>query len=127
MSSIVLIADGSPASRILTSAFLKRLGIHQIFEAEEGAEALRILMAQHQDQNPVSVLVIDRNLIDGDGISFVGSVRRLDAFKNLFVIVTSEDLNEDSWAEAVKKGANRHLLRPINEERVRTAFAGHLP
>jgi two-component system OmpR family response regulator len=81
----ILVIDDSPTIRSMVTTILKENG-HEIREAENGAQALKIL----EDFRP-DVCVCDVEMPEMDGYSLLRKVRAQEALKELpFLILTAK-------------------------------------
>lgn len=104
----LLLVDDDAMTRQFMSARLTRQG-YDITVAEEGPQALQRLEHEQFD-----LLLLDIMMPGMSGIDMLTQVRRKFSMLSLPVImVTANDL-EESMIEALEKGANDYLLKPIS-------------
>lgn len=104
----LLLVDDDAMTRQFMSARLTRQG-YDIAVAEDGYRALSLLEGEQFD-----LLLLDIMMPGMSGIDVLTQVRRKFSMLSLPVImVTANDL-EESMVEALEKGANDYLLKPIS-------------
>ncbi|SFK84600.1 response regulator [Methylocapsa palsarum] len=113
-------ADGKMRVLIVDDANLVRLYYRQIleeegFEVEEalnGLEALERLLV-----SPADALIVDINMPQMDGITFLGALRRQALpLSAIPALVTSTESSADDVAAARAAGANFYHVKPIGRE-----------
>jgi two-component system chemotaxis response regulator CheY len=113
-------ADGKMRVLIVDDANLVRLYYRQIleeegFEVEEalnGLEALERLLV-----SPADALIVDINMPQMDGITFLGALRRQALpLSAIPALVTSTESSVDDVAAARAAGANFYHVKPIGRE-----------
>ena len=114
----LLIADDEPwlRKRLMLTIDWKNLGISEIFEAEDGAEAL-MLAAEHEPD----IIITDIEMPELSGIDLMKTLNESAMFPPTIVI---SGYNEFEYARsAVKLGAVDYLLKPVSEEDLERAIA----
>jgi len=107
----VLVVDDSATSRNLIGHLL-RLQHYKVFEAEDGVQAIKILL-----ENPdIRLLITDYNMPRMDGCELVRNLRVKYEKTNLTIIGLSSDGEESLSAKFIKYGANDFLRKPFNQE-----------
>ena len=113
-----LVVDDEPHVLVLLRALLKQLGITTVWEASDGAEALRQAEARRHD-----VVLLDLNLPQVDGLHVLEKLRA-DHPKMPVIVVTAQS-TEKTFRRARDLGAagyvlkyapNAELLRMLSEE-----------
>lgn len=109
----VLIADDSKAMRMIVLRTLRQSGlqIDEVFEAEDGAQALAAVPTFAPD-----LIVSDWNMPNMTGIEFLNDLRA-SGNQTTFGFVTSES-NPAMKEKAIDSGAAFFLSKPINVERL---------
>ncbi|MBN1827066.1 MAG: sigma-54-dependent Fis family transcriptional regulator [Candidatus Eisenbacteria bacterium] len=111
MRGSVLVVDDEAAIRLTFTRSLSSAG-HRVYEAEDGAAAIRLFETKDPD-----LVLLDLKLPDCSGIELLDRFRsqRPDA---MVVIVTSQ--TDVRYAvEAMRKGAFDYLAKPVNLEHLR--------
>lgn len=123
MSYHILIADDSMSMRKVLKKVLQmcNLGVIDVFEANNGAEALKILETEWID-----LVFTDINMPEMNGIEFIKEANKNDMFRNIpFIIVTSEvRLQETRYADEVN--AQGLVMKPFKPEEIRDIIVEQL-
>ena len=109
MTVSVLLIDDEKSFRVLTGNALQREG-YEVRVAGTGKEARTLWHAA-----PSDLVVVDRNLPDGDGIDLLSELRRDAEERNLdagFLMVTAY-AEVDHAVEALKRGADDYVTKPV--------------
>ncbi len=104
----VLIAEDDMMSRILMRKSLEQAGF-EIFEAEDGAQALQIFKNQ-----PVDIVLLDVMMPVLDGFMTCTEIRRLPHGSQVPVVIVTGLDDIDSITKAYDVGATDFLTKPIN-------------
>ncbi|MDD3731586.1 MAG: response regulator [candidate division Zixibacteria bacterium] len=107
----ILAVDDSPTMRRIIINTLKRAGYQDVVEAQDGKDALAKLKV-----DKFNFVITDWNMPEMDGLTFVTTLRSMDEFKNLPVLmVTTRSVKEDIM-EAMKAGVNNYIVKPFTPE-----------
>jgi two-component system chemotaxis response regulator CheY len=116
---ILVIDDASLVRRYYRDA-LERAGFH-VEEALNGLEALEKLMT-----TPVDMMIVDVNMPQMDGFTFLQAVRRQDLpLSSTPALVTSTESGPQDFAAARAAGANFYLVKPVGRDEL-TEYAAML-
>jgi two-component system, chemotaxis family, chemotaxis protein CheY len=125
-----LIVDGTSTSRQALKHLLNELEVNSndICEVSSGAEAL-----QHLKSKRFDVVVTDLCLQDMTGYDILTCVRQSSEYKNIPVIMLTEDPNQDDIAKATELGVSTCISKPLDpnnigtyiNEALRTTYSGH--
>ena len=109
----VLVVDDAALVRLYYRDALERRGFH-VDEALNGLEALEKLLAA-----PVDLLIIDVNMPQMDGFTFIETVRRQEfPIASTPALVTSTESGSQDFAAARAAGANFYLVKPVSQEKL---------
>ena len=108
-SQPVLVVDDAATWRKLLAALLKKWG-YQVFEAENGEQALAILL-----EHPINLLISDWEMPVMDGLTLCQQVRQRvqDRYVYLIVLTARESVEDLRTGFAV--GADDFLRKPVNQ------------
>lgn len=106
-----LIVDDNRHMRTILGAVLKSIGVHRLYEAEDGADALGLL--HHQ---PIDIVILDYNMMQIDGIEFARIVRKAPDSRNPYLplIMVSGHSERSRIVEARDAGINEFVVKPLN-------------
>jgi two-component system chemotaxis response regulator CheY len=109
----VLVVDDAALVRLFYRGALEQGGF-EVAEALNGVEALEKLV-----EGPVDLLVVDVNMPQMDGLTFVASVRkRALPLAATPVLITSTESGPQDFAAARTAGANFYLTKPVSPEQL---------
>ncbi|MEY4592995.1 MAG: hypothetical protein RIR18_1890 [Pseudomonadota bacterium] len=106
-SGIFLVVDDFDSMRKATISQLRQLGVTKIFEAANGAEAVKVL-----EQQPITVILSDWNMPIMTGMDLLLTVRSSpDLFRIPFMMITSE-ADRARVTQAIQVGVSSLLVKP---------------
>ncbi len=106
----ILVIDDSPTIRTSVQFALKSLG-HTIHQAENGQKGLELADQLISQNGELAICVVDVNMPEMDGITFVKEFRKRDKFTPVLVLTTeSEDAKMKEGKEA---GASGWMVKPF--------------
>jgi len=107
----ILAVDDSPTMRRIIINTLKRAGFNDVIEASDGKDAL----AKMKVEKP-NFVITDWNMPEMDGLTFITTLRGMDEYKELPVLmVTTRSVKEDI-VEAMKAGVNNYIVKPFTPD-----------
>ena len=109
----ILIVDDSELNRALLSDMLS--DDFDIIEAENGAEAIRIL---HERELEISLMLLDIVMPEMDGFEVLAVMNKKDWIKSIPVIMISAETSSTSIDRAYDLGAVDYISRPFDERTV---------
>ncbi|MCL2706406.1 MAG: response regulator [Spirochaetaceae bacterium] len=83
----------------------------EFLEAENGAKALHLL-----ETNKISIVFLDWNMPEMDGIQFLKKIRAMPAYEDLPVIMVTSEAAKYNVVEALTYGATDYIVKPINQK-----------
>jgi CheY-like chemotaxis protein len=106
----ILLVDDNHHMRVLLTEILRAIGVRQVFEANDGAEALRIMRAY-----PVDIIMTDLAMQPLDGLDFVRMLRKSPDSPNPMapVIMITGHSTIRRVTEARDVGVNEFLSKPV--------------
>ena len=106
----ILLVDDNHHMRVLLTEVLRAIGVKQVFEAADGADALRMLRT-----HPIDIVMTDLNMQPLDGIDFVRLVRNSRDSPNpmIPVIMITGHSTVRRVAEARDVGVSEFLSKPV--------------
>jgi two-component system chemotaxis response regulator CheY len=109
-----LIVDDSASMRMILKAHLKKLGF-EVTEAKNGREALICL----KGTTNTDLVLVDWNMPEMDGISFVRAVRAEPEYVSLPMMMVTTNTELSQVAEALAAGANEYIMKPFTGAMIR--------
>jgi two-component system, chemotaxis family, chemotaxis protein CheY len=108
-----LIVDDSRTIRAILRGILVRAGF-EIEEAGNGVEALERLRLRARPD----VVLVDWNMPEMDGITFLTAVRADPAWRDLPIVMITTEMDEARLIQARTAGANEYIAKPFVREAV---------
>jgi two-component system chemotaxis response regulator CheY len=107
----ILVIDDASLMRLYYRGALEAAG-YEVDEALNGLEAIEKLLVR-----PADLLVVDVNMPQMDGITFLKALRRQDPpVSSIPALVTSTEAGPQDIAAARAAGANFYLVKPVSRE-----------
>ena len=111
----VLVVDDSRIMRNIVKNTFTSMNIPcEFVEAGNGKEAL--LQLEKQD---VHLVLLDWNMPELSGLEFLKTIRAMDKYKALPVIMVTSEAARYNVIEALKNGATDYIIKPVNEKNFR--------
>lgn len=106
-----LVADDNAFMRTIIRRILVTLGVQEIREASDGAEALKIIQTW-----PADIILLDWEMTPFDGIEFTTMVRNANDMSNTFMPIIMISAHSEYWriSQARDAGINEFLVKPIS-------------
>jgi CheY-like chemotaxis protein len=106
----ILLVDDNHYMRVLLAEILRAIGVREIYEANDGAEALQALR-----NHPVDIVMTDLSMQPLDGIDFVRLLRNSPDSPNPMapVVMITGHSTMARVAEARDAGVNEFLAKPL--------------
>jgi len=109
----VMVIDDAALVRLYYRGALEHAGF-QVDEALNGLEALEKLL-----KTPVALLIVDVNMPQMDGFTFIEAVRRQQMpLASTPALITSTEDGPQDFAAARGAGANFYLVKPVTREKL---------
>ncbi|HRX15035.1 MAG: response regulator [Spirochaetes bacterium] len=106
----IIVIDDSPTIRTSVQFALKQLG-HNIRQAENGLKGLEVVDEVMDQKEDLALCVVDINMPEMDGITFVKEFRKKDKFTPVLVLTTESE--EDKMKEGKAAGASGWMVKPF--------------
>ena len=116
MALNILIVDDSSLTRKAIKRIIDMVGLDvgQIFEAENGIEALKIL-----EETKIDLVLADLNMPEMGGIEMIYRMRGNEATKDIPVVVISTESSTTRIEGLLANGAKAYLHKPFTPEEVK--------
>lgn len=108
---IVLVVDDATFMRVTIRRFLEKNGIHTVYEAVNGKDAV----VKYKSIRP-DLVIMDISMPIMNGIEAVEKIREYDGEAN--VLICSLQGQRQNVMEAIKAGARGFLLKPVQEDKL---------
>lgn len=112
MARRIMAVDDSKTMRDMVGFTLRKAGF-DVIEAEDGQRALAVL-----EKSPVDLVITDINMPNMDGITLVGRLRGLPAFRSTPILILTTEGGEDKKAQGRAAGATGWIVKPFEPEKL---------
>lgn len=113
MGKTILIVDDSPTVRSLHSFILKSRK-YEVESASNGIEAIEKLYSNKD----IVMCIVDINMPKMDGIQFVKTIRKEDAYRDLPVIMVTSEEEDADRKRGIEAGANIYMVKPTQPDKL---------
>lgn len=110
----VLVIDDSTTIRMILKEQLKKLGF-EVTEAGDGRQGLSCLRKMAQ----VDLVLVDWNMPEMDGISFVRAVRADSDYATLPMMMVTTNVELSNINDALEAGVNEYIMKPFTADILR--------
>jgi two-component system, chemotaxis family, chemotaxis protein CheY len=108
----VLLADDSGTMRAIQRRCLAKLGIENVCEAEDGAQALALFETQAFD-----VVLTDWNMPNMDGLTLLQEIRKRN--RDIPVVMITTEAERSRVVQAIQFGVSDYLVKPFTPDGLR--------
>ena len=119
----ILVVDDFPTMRRIVKTLMRQNGYTNFVEAEDGAQALKMLA----EQTDIEFIVSDWNMPNMTGLEFLKAVRADARFKHLPFLMVTAEAEKENIIEAVKSGVSNYIVKPFTgatlQEKLSKVFA----
>ena len=109
----IIAVDDSASMRQMVGFTLKGAG-HEVFDASDGVEALKLA----KEQQSVDLVISDINMPNMDGISLIKELRQLPNYKFTPILMLTTESGTDKKMEGKAAGATGWIVKPFNPEQL---------
>lgn len=109
----ILVVDDASTVRMYFRTILESEGF-EVDEAVNGLEALEKAYSKEYD-----LFLVDINMPQMDGYSFVRKLREGKDLKQVPVIIVSTEAEEKDRIQALQSGANFYMVKPVKPEELK--------
>ena len=107
-----MVVDDSRAMRMLLRRTLAQLG-YEVAEAGSGLEALSQLDGQTP---PVSLMLVDWNMPEMNGLELVKKVRCDPRYSSISLLMVTTETEIGQMTEALEAGADEYVMKPFTRD-----------
>ena len=108
-TKILVVEDSGPMRSLITAALEEHLDV-DVYEAENGFTALKLI-----PDNQFKVIVTDINMPDINGLELIVFLRQHPNFKDVPILIISTEAGEEDRRRGLEIGANGYLVKPFTE------------
>jgi len=106
----ILIVDDDPMMIKILKKCMEKLGVKHIFTTNNGSDALACAI-----NNKIDVILLDVMMPELDGIQVLKLLKKLDATKDIDIIVVSSKVNVNILCSLVKLGIKDYISKPFTQ------------
>ncbi len=107
----VIFVEDSPTMRRIIMNSLKKIGIEDVTEAENGVDALDKMGDASWD-----MVITDWNMPEMNGEELVRELRGKDQYKDMPILMITTRGMQDDVMTAIKMGVNGYVVKPFTPE-----------
>ena len=111
MVTILVVDDSRIMRNIIKNTFSELKIPFQYLEAENGSKAFQLL-----ESHNVTIVFLDWNMPEMDGIDFLKKVRAMPNYENLPIVMVTSEAGKFSVVEALQCGATDYIVKPIKDK-----------
>jgi len=104
----VLLVDDEPEIRLLTTIIVKRAG-HEVIEAHDGEEAMKILEKERPD-----IILLDVMMPGASGWDICENIKANEELKDIPVVMFTIMSGEKNIEKSFKSGADAQVNKPFD-------------
>lgn len=108
----ILAVDDSTSMRQMVAFTLKGAG-HEVLEAADGVEALKVAQA-----NKVDLVITDVNMPNKDGITLIKDLRELADYKFIPMLMLTTESGADKKQAGKSAGATGWIVKPFDPDQL---------
>jgi two-component system chemotaxis response regulator CheY len=109
-----LIVDDHEMIRLLLCSAMKKLGITQVVEAENGQMAI-----EHCRKEMPNFIILDWNMPVMNGLEFLKALHQEPNWQNSIVILCTTENDINHIQSALSAGASEYIMKPFDVEIIR--------
>ena len=119
MKTILVVDDSRIMRNIVKNTFTTlKIPCHYL-EAENGKKALQLL-----ETNKVSLIFLDWNMPEMDGLEFLKKVRTMPDYQKLPIIMVTSESAKYSVVDAFKAGITDYIVKPVQDKVFKEKLSG---
>lgn len=107
----ILAVDDSPTMRRIIINTLKRAGYNDVVEATDGKDAIAKMKVEE-----VNLVITDWNMPEMDGLTFVTTLRSMEKYKSIPILMVTTRSVKDDIVDALKAGVNNYIVKPFTPD-----------
>jgi len=107
----ILIVDDFPSMRDLIKGILKHMGFSNFIEAEDGAEALRLI-----ENEKIDLIISDWIMPNMNGLDLLKTIKDRKGLKDIPFIIVTADGAKDKVLTAIEAGVSNYIVKPFTPE-----------
>jgi len=118
----VLVVDDFQTIRNIMKSILKKLGLTNIVEADNGSSALNVLQ-----NHKIDLVFADCNMPGMSGIELLKAVRADENLKHIPFIMVTAEAQKARILEAIKAGVSAYVIKPFTIDIIKDRLSKIMP
>ena len=106
-----LVVDDFSTMRRIVGGLLRQCGATRILEAEDGAQALKVI-----ENNRIDFVVSDWNMPNMTGLELLKALRAHPKFARMPVLLVTAEGKKENIVEAAQAGADGYIVKPFTQD-----------
>ena len=106
-----LVVDDFSTMRRIVGGLLRQCGATRILEAEDGAQALKVI-----ENNRIDFVVSDWNMPNMTGLELLKTLRAHPKFARMPVLLVTAEGKKENIVEAAQAGADGYIVKPFTQD-----------
>ena len=123
----IMVVDDSLTMRRIIVVNLKKAGYENIIEADDGKSALKQLMELQISGGLPTVILLDWNMPEMNGIDLLKLLKADAKLKSIPVIMVTTEAEKERVMYALQCGAMGYLVKPITPDSFQKQVVERLP
>jgi len=120
-TKILLVEDNNAMRNLVSTALDQHLDV-DVFEAENGFAALKLI-----PDNDFQLIITDINMPDINGLELISFLRQHPTYKEVPILIITTEAGEEDRKRGLAIGANGYLVKPFSEGELVNLVQQHLP
>lgn len=112
MAKKIITVDDSASVRLMVGTTLREAG-YEVLEAEDGAEAIKVLAGE-----PVDLVLTDLSMPNMDGLEFLKKLRSHPVYKHTPIILLTTESQRESMEKGKEAGATGWIVKPFQADQL---------
>ncbi len=120
-TKILLVEDNNAMRNLVASALDQHLSV-DVYEAENGFAALKLI-----PDNEFQLIITDINMPDINGLELISFLRQHPVYKGVPILIITTEAGEEDRKRGLAIGADGYLVKPFTEGELVQLVQQYLP
>jgi two-component system chemotaxis response regulator CheY len=120
-TKILLVEDNNAMRNLVATALDQHLSV-DVYEAENGFAALKLI-----PDNEFQLIITDINMPDINGLELISFLRQHPVYKGVPILIITTEAGEEDRRRGLAIGADGYLVKPFTEGDLVNLVQHHLP
>ena len=114
-----LIVDDAVTARDGIRSVLNKIGFTIVDEASDGRIAIEKLRIAVKENKPYSIVFLDLNMPEMDGLKTLDVIRQEPAIQNTPIVIVTTESAKPTVITAVMKGVSGYIVKPFSADDIK--------